>query len=119
MLYEVITVATLFGSVELNISTLNLIVTVLIIQVVGILGAWFFGVVSVRFGNKTSLLWMLFIWLGVCIGGYFIQTKDQFFVIAALVGLVMGGIQSQARSTWSKLMPEGTPNTASYSYNFV
>jgi UMF1 family MFS transporter len=49
----------------------------------------------------------------VCIAGYFMQTETHFYIIASLVGLVMGGIQSLSRSTYSKLMPE-TKDTASF-----
>jgi UMF1 family MFS transporter len=38
----------------------------------------------------------------------------QFYILAVLVGLVMGGIQSLSRSTYSKLIPENTPDTASF-----
>ncbi len=57
---------------------------------------------------------MLLIWLSVCIGAFFIYNEYQFYVIVALVGLVMGGIQSQSRSTYSKLVPENTIDNASY-----
>jgi UMF1 family MFS transporter len=88
--------------------------TILIIQLVAILGAFIFGIVSSRFGNKTSLLWMLAIWIFVCFSAYNVHTDLQFYILSSLVGLVMGGIQSQARSTWSKLIPSGTTDTASY-----
>lgn len=110
----VIIVASLFGKAELEISDTMLIMTILIIQLVAILGAYVFGRVSARFGNRTSLLWMLAIWVFVCLAAYFIHNDLQFYVLSALVGLVMGGIQSQARSTWSKLIPSGTADTASY-----
>jgi UMF1 family MFS transporter len=110
----VIIIASLFGKAELGISDTMLIVTILIIQLVAILGAWLFGQVSSRFGNKTSLLWMLSIWIFVCFLAYVVHNEYQFYALAALVGMVMGGIQSQARSTWSKLIPSGTTDTASY-----
>jgi MFS transporter, UMF1 family len=110
----IIIVASLFGKAELGISDTMLIMTILIIQVVAILGAYLFGRVSTRFGNRTSLLWMLGIWVFVCLSAYFLYSDIQFYVLSALVGLVMGGIQSQARSTWSKLIPNGTTDTASY-----
>jgi len=110
----VIIVASLFGKAELGISDTMLIMTILIIQVVAILGAYFFGKVSTRFGNRTSLLWMLSVWIFVCVSASFVRTGIQFYIISALVGLVMGGIQSQARSTWSKLIPPGTADTASF-----
>jgi UMF1 family MFS transporter len=57
---------------------------------------------------------MLSIWVFVCISAYFVHNEYQFYVLAAMVGMVMGGIQSQARSTWSKLIPSDTTDTASY-----
>jgi UMF1 family MFS transporter len=110
----VIIVASLFGKAELGISDTMLIITILIIQLVAILGAFIFGKVSTRFGNRTSLLWMLAIWVFICFSAYLVHHEIQFYVLSALVGLVMGGIQSQARSTWSKLIPSETSDTASY-----
>jgi len=110
----IIIVASLFGKVELGITDTKLIMTILIIQAVAILGAFIFGRVSTRFGNRTSLLWMLAIWVFICISAYYVHDEYQFYVLSALVGLVMGGIQSQARSTWSKLIPSDTTDTASY-----
>ena len=110
----IIIVASLFGKAELGITDTKLIMTILIIQVVAILGAFIFGRVSTRFGNRTSLLWMLAIWVFVCFSAYNVHDEYQFYVLSALVGLVVGGIQSQARSTWSKLIPSNTTDTASY-----
>jgi UMF1 family MFS transporter len=110
----IIIVASLFGKAELGITDTKLIMTILIIQVVAIIGAFVFGRVSTKFGNKTSLLWMLGIWVFVCFSAYNVHDEMQFYFLSALVGLVMGGIQSQARSTWSKLIPSTTTDTASY-----
>ncbi len=110
----IIIVASLFGKAELGITDTKLIMTILIIQLVAILGAYIFGRVSTRFGNRTSLLWMLGIWVFVCLSAYYIHKEIQFYVLSALLGMVMGGIQSQARSTWSKLIPSDTRDTASY-----
>jgi UMF1 family MFS transporter len=110
----IIIIASLFGKAELGISDSKLIMTILIIQLVAILGAYIFGRVSSRFGNKTSLLWMLGTWVFVCFSAYSVHDEFQFYALSALVGLVMGGIQSQARSTWSKLIPSDTTDTASF-----
>jgi UMF1 family MFS transporter len=110
----IIIVASLFGKAELGITDTKLIMTILIIQLVAIFGAYIFGRVSARFGNRTSLLWMLAIWILICISAYYVYTEMQFYILSALLGMVMGGIQSQARSTWSKLIPSGTTDTASY-----
>jgi UMF1 family MFS transporter len=110
----IIIVASLFGKAELGISDTMLIITILIIQAVAIMGAFIFGKISTRYGNRTSLMWMLAIWIFICFSAYKVNTEYQFYVLSALVGLVMGGIQSQARSTWSKLIPSNTTDTASY-----
>jgi UMF1 family MFS transporter len=57
---------------------------------------------------------MITIWIGVCIAAYFIETAFQFYILAAVVGLIMGGIQSLSRATYSKLIPENTIDHASY-----
>jgi len=110
----IILVATLFGSKELGIEGSKLIVTILLIQILALIGATFFGWVSTKKGNKFSLVTMLIIWSIVCFIAYFIHNDSQFFILASLVGLVMGGIQSQARSTYSKLIPENSKDTASF-----
>jgi MFS transporter, UMF1 family len=110
----IILVATLFGSKELGITGTKLIITILLIQVLAIVGATIFGKVSSRFGNKISLTIMLCIWTIVCGIAYFIRSDIHFFFLASMVGLVMGGIQSQARSTYSKMIPEDSMDTSSY-----
>ena len=65
-------------------------------------------------GNIPVLIAVLVIWVGVCLSAFYIQNEFQFYGLAAVVGLVMGGIQSLSRSTYSKFLPESTPDTASY-----
>ena len=92
----------------------NLIVSVLLIQFVGILGSFLFSRLSKKIGNIKGLGVSLFIWIGICVGTYaFVYTPNGFYLIACLVGLVMGGVQSLSRSTYSKLLPE-TEDHASY-----
>ena len=110
----IILVATLFGSKELGITGSKIIITIILIQILALIGASFFGWISAKFGNKVSLVTMLIIWTVVCFIAYFIHSDIQFFVLASLVGLVMGGIQSQARSTYSKLIPSESHDTASF-----
>ena len=68
---------------------------------------------SDKFGNLQVLLFVVFLWIGVCIAAYFTYTANQFYIVASIVGLIMGGIQSLSRSTYSKLMPP-THDTASF-----
>lgn len=106
--------ATLFGTNELELDTMALIVTVLIIQVVAIGGAYLFARLSEAKGNIYSLSVMILIWIGVCVSAYFVQTELQFYVLAFVVGLIMGGIQALSRATYSKLIPDNTIDHASY-----
>ncbi len=105
--------ATNFGSKVLNLPSTNLIITVVLIQIVAILGAWSISRLSMKFGNFPVLISVVFVWIIICIFGYNMQTQNDFYVLAMGVGLVMGGIQSLSRSTYSKLMPV-TKDTASF-----
>lgn len=113
-LQTVMYVATLFGSQELKLKTPNLIATVLIIQLIAILGAWCFARISEKIGNIYTLLIMIVIWMAICGIAYQIRQENAFYALAALVGFVMGGIQSMFRSTFAKIIPDQTPNHASY-----
>lgn len=105
--------ATYFASQELRMETSQLIITVLIIQLVAIGGALLFSRVSNKIGNIYTLGIIILIWIGICIGAYFVHTVTQFYGVAFSVGMVMGGIQSMSRSTYSKLLPP-TKDTASF-----
>lgn len=105
--------ATNFGSKELNLPSTNLILTVVIIQLVAIAGAYLMAKLSSIYGNFKTLIGVVLFWIGICIAGYYMQTAMHFYILAAAVGLVMGGIQSLSRSTYSKLMPK-THDTASF-----
>ncbi|MBC7867002.1 MAG: MFS transporter [Gloeobacteraceae cyanobacterium ES-bin-316] len=102
-----------FGIKELKLENSKLIITAVIIQLVAIAGAFAMSRLSAIYGNIKVLIFTVLLWIGVCIAGYFMQTEIHFYIIAALVGLVMGGIQSLSRSTYSKMMPE-TKDTASF-----
>jgi len=106
--------AATFGDKELKLESSKLIITVLIIQIVAIFGAYLFAWVSKKYNNRTSLISMILIWIGICAFAYFVQTDYQFYLLAFFVGMVMGGIQSLSRSTYSKLIPKETSDHASY-----
>lgn len=108
--------ATIFGSKELKLATGQLIGTILIIQLVAIAGAFLMSKLSEKIGNLKVLLIVVLIWIGVCIAAYYTTTATQFYIIATVVGLVMGGIQSLSRSTYSKLMPETKDTTSFFSF---
>lgn len=103
-----------FGSKELHLPGDKLIITILIINAVAIIGSYGFAYLSKAKTNKFSLLIMLAIWVGICIYAYFVYTAYQFYILAFVVGLVMGGIQSLSRSTYAKMIPVDTKDHASY-----
>jgi MFS transporter, UMF1 family len=110
----VIYVAALFADKELKIPKEGLITTILLIQLVAIPGSFLASKLSKWFGNSVALRIEIFVWTLVPIAAYFTYSAEQFYVVAAVVGLVMGGIQSLSRSTYAKLIPENSHDTASY-----
>lgn len=112
----VMLVATLFGSKELKLEPQQLIIVILVIQFVAIGGAYLFSFLSGRKGNIFTLKAAVIIWIGVCIAAYFVYNAAHFYILAGIVGLVMGGIQSLSRSTYSKMLPETEDHTIYFSY---
>ena len=103
-----------FGSKELKMEDSKLIMTILLIQLVAIAGAYLFAYISKKQGNIKSLSVQIVIWIGCCLSAYFVDEELEFFALATVIGLVMGGIQSLSRATFSKIMPLDTVNTASF-----
>lgn len=110
----VIYVATIFADKILHIEKTGLIVTLLLIQLIAIPGSFLASWLSSKFGNTKALLIEIFVWGLMPLAAYFTTSQYEFYGIAAVVGLVMGGIQSLSRSTYAKLIPEDTEDTASY-----
>ena len=112
-------VAVYFGEEEIawgdsDAKTQGLIVSILVIQLVAVLGAFLTSRASSKFGNIPTLIVINFIWMSLCVYAYFMETPLDFYIAASLVGFVMGGIQSLARSTYSKFLPDDTEDTTSY-----
>jgi UMF1 family MFS transporter len=103
-----------FGEKTLKLGTSKLIVTILIIQLVAILGAMMMSYFAKKIGNVRVLIYVVLIWIATCVCAYYITNEYQFYGLAAIVGLIMGGIQSLSRSTYSKYLPANTPDTASF-----
>ena len=106
--------ATIFGKDQLHLETASLIIVILIIQIIAVFGAQVFAKVSTKYGNIHALSSLVFIWIGVCVSAYFVANATQFYVLAVVVGFVMGGVQSLSRSTYAKLIPQDTNDHASY-----
>ncbi len=114
----ILLVATYFGEQEIawggdDKKTFGLISSILIIQLVAVVGALLAARASRRYGNISVLVVINGIWVVICVVAYFIETPIQFYITAGFVGMVMGGIQSLSRSTYSKFLPD-TKDTTSY-----
>ena len=114
-------IATYFGEEEIvwgsdSERTTGLIVSILLIQIVAILGATATARASKAFGNIRTLVVINVIWVLLCIYAYFLQTPMDFYIAAGFVGGVMGGIQALSRSTYSKFLPDTTDTTSFFSF---
>ena len=110
----VLILAATFAEKELSFDASELVIIILILQLVAIGGAYLFAALSSKKGNKFSLIVLLSLWMLICVAAYFVESKAAFYAIAGAVGMVMGGVQSMSRSTFSKLIPEDTDDNTSF-----
>jgi MFS transporter, UMF1 family len=111
--------ATYFAAKEIKLKQSELIITILLIQLIAIGGAFLFAKVAKQKGSKLSISIMVLIWIGICIAAYskqIVNSVNSFYVLACVVGVVMGGIQSTTRSTYSKLLPQTQDVTSYFSF---
>jgi UMF1 family MFS transporter len=117
----IILMAGIFGSKELKLETSSLILAILLVQFVAIAGAAIFSRVSKKYGNIKALKITIIIWGIVCLTAFSLD-KDQanvqyyFYGLGGLIGLVLGAIQSLARSTYSKLLPDTDDHATYFSF---
>ena len=117
----IILLAGIYGKKELGIGTSKLIITILLIQLVAIFGAYFFSRISERIGNIKTLKLTIAIWGLICFAAYLLDKDNkyidlQFYTLGALIGMVLGAIQSLSRSTYSKLIPETEDHATFFSF---
>jgi len=120
-LQTVLLVAAYFGEEEIDwgsagAKTTGLIASILLIQLVAIIGAILTAKASKYFGNLKVLIVINFIWAALCFYAYHINTPIEFYTVAGMVGMVMGGLQALSRSTYSKLIPKTEDTTSFFSF---
>lgn len=110
--------AALYAKSELAIPTTNLIISIVLIQLIAIPGAFLVSRLSGRIGNIRALMLCVGFWIFCCIAGYYVPAHGvyEFYALAAAIGFVMGGVQSLSRSTYAKLMPETKDTTSFFSF---
>lgn len=112
-------IAAYFGEKEVDWGsdskrTSGLIISILLIQLVAVFGAWLTSKLVEKLGNIKVLIILNFLWILICAYAYFVITPNDFYIAATFVGLVMGGIQSLSRSTYSKFIPLDAVDTTSF-----
>lgn len=117
----IILMASIFGSKELGLGAISLIVTILVIQIVAIGGAALFSRLSKKYGNFKALKITLVIWILVCFGAFMLHRElpnvdIYFYALGGVLGLVLGAVQSLARSTYSKLLPDTEDHATYFSF---
>lgn len=116
---SIILLATIYGKTEIGLPTSSLILTIIVIQLVGVLGAYLFSRLSKRIGNLGALKITILIWTAASLSAYYLDKDDpnvqlKFYAISGFIGLVLGAIQTLSRSTYSKLLPENTLDPTTY-----
>jgi UMF1 family MFS transporter len=116
-----ILLAGIYGKKELQIETNKLIITILLIQVVAIFGAFLFSRISEKIGNIKTLKLTIAIWGMICFSAYLLDANNkyidlQFYALGAAIGMVLGAIQSLSRSTYSKLLPDTEEHATYFSF---
>ncbi len=110
----VIYLASIFAKEELGFEQTQLIILVSLLQILAMVGSFFFAYLSDKIGNRNSILIQLVIWIGICLVSYVVNGVTEFYILSLFVGLVFGGIQSLSRSTYSKMLSEDIDSLASY-----
>jgi len=117
----IILMAAIFGSSELELPAMNLIVTILLVQIVAIAGAVIFSRISEKYGNIKAIKITILTWMLVCFSAFMLDKSQEnvalyFYGLGGLLGLVQGAIQSLTRSTYSKLLPVTQDHATYFSF---
>lgn len=103
----VIMMATIYGKTELGLSSGNLIGALLLTQIVGVPGSLLFGRLARKYGSKQMLFVGIIAYVFIILYAFWMKRTLDFWILAGLVGLFMGGLQAVSRGFYSKLIPDG------------
>jgi UMF1 family MFS transporter len=104
----VIALASVFGAEELKLDQSTLVQVILMVQFAAFFGSLIFNWVAKATGGKRAIIISLIIWTGVLVYAYgLLQTRLQFFILGAVIAIVLGGSQALSRSVYSLMIPKG------------
>jgi MFS transporter, UMF1 family len=104
----VIALSTVFGQEELGIDIATLTTVILMVQFIGFFGTLLFHRIAATIGTKRAIVTSLLIWTGTLIFAFgFMWTTSDFFILAGVIALVLGGSQALSRSAFSMMIPPG------------
>ena len=104
---------------SIGLNQTALITALLVVQFIGFPAALAFGWLGQRLGARTGIMIGIAVYAGITAYAYYLQTETQFFVMAIVVGLVQGGIQSLSRSLFGRLVPPGKAGEFFGLYNLM
>jgi UMF1 family MFS transporter len=97
----------------------SLIKALLLVQFVGFPAAWAYGWLGQKIGPRTGILIGIAVYAGIAGYAYFLHTEQQFLIMALVIGLVQGGVQSLSRSMFGRLVPPGKSGEFFGFYNLM
>jgi UMF1 family MFS transporter len=104
----VIALAGTYAAIELDLAQSDLITAILIVQFVALFGALLLGKAASIWGSKTVLLGSLILWTVTLVVAYGLPVGQAlpYYLLAAAIGLVLGGSQALSRSLYSQMIPK-------------
>ena len=114
----IIRMATSYGS-DIGLSASSMISALLLTQFIGFPATLVFGLYADKFGYKESLTFAIVVYIGVVLFSSQMDTAQEFFIVAGIIGLVQGGVQAISRSYFSNLIPQEKAAEFFGFYNFI
>jgi UMF1 family MFS transporter len=99
--------AAIIGAVLFGVEAEQLIIFVIIVQVTNVIGSWAYAIIGERYGFKNSLVQSLLLMLLAIGAMMFINSVNGFFIVGAVAGFAMAGVQSVSRTMVSVFAPKG------------
>ena len=114
----IIRMATSYGS-DIGLSASSMISALLLTQFIGFPATLVFGLYADKFGYKESLSFAIIVYITVVLFSSQMDTAQEFFIVAGIIGLVQGGVQAISRSYFSNLIPQEKAAEFFGFYNFI